>query len=184
MSNARMNALGQPIGVDLSGWVPPPFPPHTPLSGRICRLEPRPRARRHCGRPSAGTPKAVTGPTSPRGRSRAPKTSRPGWRNRRRAAIRSSIRSSSRHLRLLLSLRKLSPWPRPVSPPICESHHPQAPSKSATFTSRRSCSTPAATGRCTLMMRRAFELGYRRCEWKCDALNAVAPRCPAPGLLL
>jgi hypothetical protein len=24
----------------------------------------------------------------------------------------------------------------------------------------------------SLMMRRAFELGYRRYEWKCDALNA------------
>ena len=31
--------------------------------------------------------------------------------------------------------------------------------------------TPAATEAIYLMMRRAFELGYRRCEWKCDALN-------------
>jgi RimJ/RimL family protein N-acetyltransferase len=27
-----------------------------------------------------------------------------------------------------------------------------------------------------LMMRRAFELGYRRYEWKCDALNAPSRR--------
>jgi RimJ/RimL family protein N-acetyltransferase len=32
--------------------------------------------------------------------------------------------------------------------------------------------TPAATEAMYLMMRRAFEAGYRRCEWKCDALNA------------
>jgi RimJ/RimL family protein N-acetyltransferase len=32
--------------------------------------------------------------------------------------------------------------------------------------------TPAATEAMALMMRRAFELGYRRYEWKCDALNA------------
>ena len=32
--------------------------------------------------------------------------------------------------------------------------------------------TPAATETMYLMMRRAFELGYRRYEWKCDALNA------------
>jgi RimJ/RimL family protein N-acetyltransferase len=32
--------------------------------------------------------------------------------------------------------------------------------------------TPAATEAMYLMMRRAFELGYRRYEWKCDALNA------------
>lgn len=32
--------------------------------------------------------------------------------------------------------------------------------------------TPAATEAMWLMMQRAFELGYRRYEWKCDALNA------------
>ncbi len=33
--------------------------------------------------------------------------------------------------------------------------------------------TPAATEAMFLMMRRVFEeLGYRRYEWKCDALNA------------
>ena len=32
--------------------------------------------------------------------------------------------------------------------------------------------TVAATEAMYLMMRRAFELGYRRYEWKCDALNA------------
>jgi RimJ/RimL family protein N-acetyltransferase len=31
---------------------------------------------------------------------------------------------------------------------------------------------PAATEAMVLMMKRAFELGYRRYEWKCDALNA------------
>ena len=32
--------------------------------------------------------------------------------------------------------------------------------------------TPAATEAMYLMMKYAFELGYRRYEWKCDALNA------------
>ena len=32
--------------------------------------------------------------------------------------------------------------------------------------------TPAATEAMYLMMRQAFELGYRRYEWKCNALNA------------
>ncbi len=37
--------------------------------------------------------------------------------------------------------------------------------------------TPAATEAMHLMMRRAFdELGYRRYEWKCDALNADSRR--------
>ncbi len=33
---------------------------------------------------------------------------------------------------------------------------------------------PAATEAMYLMMKRAFELGYRRYEWKCDALNAAS----------
>lgn len=37
--------------------------------------------------------------------------------------------------------------------------------------------TPAATEAMFLMMRHAFELGYRRYEWKCDALNG--PSCSA-----
>jgi RimJ/RimL family protein N-acetyltransferase len=32
--------------------------------------------------------------------------------------------------------------------------------------------TPAATEAMYLMMRHAFDLGYRRYEWKCDSLNA------------
>ncbi len=33
---------------------------------------------------------------------------------------------------------------------------------------------PAATEAMYLMMKRAFDLGYRRYEWKCDALNAAS----------
>lgn len=33
---------------------------------------------------------------------------------------------------------------------------------------------PAATEAIFMMMRRAFESGYRRCEWKCNALNAAS----------
>ena len=36
--------------------------------------------------------------------------------------------------------------------------------------------TPAATEALYMMIRRAFDLGYRRCEWKCDALNAASRR--------
>lgn len=34
--------------------------------------------------------------------------------------------------------------------------------------------SPAATEAMFLMMQRAFELGYRRYEWKCDSLNAAS----------
>ena len=36
--------------------------------------------------------------------------------------------------------------------------------------------SPAATEAMYLMMRHAFEFGYRRYEWKCDALNAASRR--------
>jgi len=36
----RTNELGQPIGAALPEWKAPPFPPHSILSGRYCRLEP------------------------------------------------------------------------------------------------------------------------------------------------
>ena len=36
--------------------------------------------------------------------------------------------------------------------------------------------TPAATEAMYLMMKNAFELGYRRYEWKCDSLNAPSRR--------
>jgi RimJ/RimL family protein N-acetyltransferase len=41
----RTNEYGQPIGAALPSWEPPPFPPHTPLVGRYCRLEPLQVAR-------------------------------------------------------------------------------------------------------------------------------------------
>jgi RimJ/RimL family protein N-acetyltransferase len=36
--------------------------------------------------------------------------------------------------------------------------------------------TPAATEAMYLMMKQVFDLGYRRYEWKCDALNAASRR--------
>jgi RimJ/RimL family protein N-acetyltransferase len=35
-------------------------------------------------------------------------------------------------------------------------------------------STAAATEAVYLMMKKTFELGYRRCEWKCNALNEIS----------
>jgi RimJ/RimL family protein N-acetyltransferase len=39
--------------------------------------------------------------------------------------------------------------------------------------------TPVATEAMYLMMKHAFELGYRRYEWKCDSLNAGSRRAAA-----
>ncbi|HKF72098.1 MAG TPA: GNAT family N-acetyltransferase, partial [Stellaceae bacterium] len=36
----HVNHLGQPIGFPLPGWTARPRPPHTPMEGRLCRVEP------------------------------------------------------------------------------------------------------------------------------------------------
>ena len=35
-----LNELGQPIGSPLPNWRPPPHPPRNPIEGRFCRVEP------------------------------------------------------------------------------------------------------------------------------------------------
>ncbi len=37
---ADTNEFGQPIGAALPTWSPVSFPPHTPMAGRFCRLDP------------------------------------------------------------------------------------------------------------------------------------------------
>ncbi len=36
----RVSEFGQPISYDVPGWGPPPFPPWKPMEGRYCTLEP------------------------------------------------------------------------------------------------------------------------------------------------
>jgi len=38
--NQRTNELGQPIGFPVDDWQPPPLPPRSPALGRLCRIEP------------------------------------------------------------------------------------------------------------------------------------------------
>jgi RimJ/RimL family protein N-acetyltransferase len=45
MIYARRNEHGQPIGPPMEGWKSPPHPPHVALDGRYCRIEPFQAAR-------------------------------------------------------------------------------------------------------------------------------------------
>src|SRR5262245_44840626 len=159
----RLNALGQPIGDAVDGWTVPPAPPRSAMVGRYCRVEPL-DAERHAADLHAANAHDADGrmwtymPYGPfaalddfRAWARdAAGTDDPLFHTVVDAA-------SGRALGVASYLR--------IDPPagaIEVGHIAYAPALQR---------TPAATEAMYLMMRRAFELGYRRYEWKCDALN-------------
>ena len=154
----------QPNGAALPGWTPPPLPPRDPMTGRYVRVEPI--DERFAADLHAANLHDVDGRNwtylPVRSVSRTKQITGTGWRRRASARTRCST---------CLSIAR--PAVRWAWPPTCASPRPLASSRLATFTSRRCCSAPrGATEAMYLMMQRAFALGYRRYEWKCDALNA------------
>ncbi|MBX6321643.1 MAG: GNAT family N-acetyltransferase [Rhodospirillaceae bacterium] len=164
MSEHR-NALGQPVGFPVPGWSPRPRPPRTAMTGRLVRVEPldpeRHAADLHAAnaadRDGAMWTHMASGPFAGLADYRA-------WMARTclgedplfHAVVE---RASGRALGLAAYLRI-----DPGNGVIEVGHIVWAPALQR---------TPAATEAMYLMMARVFdELGYRRCEWKCDALNA------------
>lgn len=159
------NALGQPIGPALPGWTPRPRPARAVMPGQWCRLEPLDAAR-HAAELHAAYSE------DPEGRGwtyllDGPFPSLPAYRAWAEAAARSDDplffavvdEAAGRALGVASYLRI-----DPANGVIEVGHIHLAPAL------RR---TPAATEAMTLMMAHAFDaLGYRRYEWKCDALNA------------
>jgi RimJ/RimL family protein N-acetyltransferase len=158
------NHLDQPIGFPLPGWSPRQRPPRTPMEGRFCRIEPL--DPRHATGLFAANAEDTEGriwtylPYGPFASLEAYQ----GWVEtmaRGEDPLFHAIldRASGRALGVASYLR--------IDPPVGVievGHINYAPALQ-----RR----PAATEAMYLMMRRVFdELGYRRYEWKCDALNA------------
>ena len=159
-----LNEPGQPIGFPVADWTPPPHPPRTPMIGHFCRVEPL-EIDRHAADLFAA-----------------------------------NSEDTDHHLWTYLSygpfdsLDSYIAWMRRV----CFTNNPlfYAIVDNGTGTaagvasylridppngsievghivySPRLQRTPAATEAMFLMMERVFTLGYRRYEWKCDALNA------------
>lgn len=166
----RLNPLSQPIGEPLPDWQAAEPPPRRPLDGRLCRIEPV-DPDRHAGDLFAAFAEDRDGriwtylPYGPF-----------ATRDAFQAWLRESClgddplfhalvdKQSGRALGMASYLR--------IAPEIGVievGHINLAP---------RLQGTTAATEAMALMMRRVFgELGYRRYEWKCDALNA--PSCRA-----
>ena len=162
------NELGQPIGPALRGWRPPDAPSAAPMVGRYCRLE-RLDPERH----GAALFAANAGDTDQRMwtyLSYGPFATRAvydEWLRTMAAqtdplffAIVDSARGSATGLAAYLR----------ITPPhgtIEIGHLAFSPLLQRTV---------AATEALYLMMAAAFAQGYRRCEWKCDALNAPSRR--------
>jgi len=167
---ARTNALGQPIGAPVPDWRGAAVPPRTPIPGRWCTLEPLDPAR-HAGDLFAAFAEDREGrnwtylpygpfdtkPAFERWLSQSCQGDDPLFHAVVDGADGRAAGMAS-HLRIA-----------PAAGSIEVGHINLAP---------RLQRTAAATEAMVLMMRRAFrELGYRRYEWKCDALNA--PSCRA-----
>ena len=159
----RRNALCQPVGRELPGWQPPARPSRTVLSGTLCRLAPLNAAHHADDLWTAWNlePSEPVWTYLPYG----PFTDAPGhaaW-----------IEEQSRSVDPLFfavvdgSTGRAVGW---VSWLRITPEHGTIEMGHLVFSSalrRRATATEALF----LMMREAFRLGYRRLEWKCDALN-------------
>jgi RimJ/RimL family protein N-acetyltransferase len=163
----RLNALGQPIGDPVEGWVaPPPVSRHhaSRLVGEYCRLEPLDQ-KRHAAqlfeansRDSDGRMWTYLpyGPFASLADYRAWVDSVAAEDDPLFFAI---VDAASGRAAGVASYLRIDP----PAGAIEVGHIAYSPQLQR---------TRAATETMYLMMRLAFELGYRRYEWKCDALNA------------
>ena len=160
----HLNPLGQPVGESLADWQVPPHPPGQILEGRLARLEPLVAARHAASLYAAHALDADNRNWTylPYG----PFDTFDGYC----AWIDTHCRGGDPLFYAIVERTSevavgVASYLRiaPASGSIEVGHINFSP---------RLQQTPAATEAMYLLMKHAFELGYRRYEWKCDALNA------------
>jgi RimJ/RimL family protein N-acetyltransferase len=164
VKDQELNHLGQPVGVVVPNWKPARPPTREPLEGRYCRLEPLDPARHAeslfnanaLDREGRMWTYLYSGPFDDFASYRA-------WAERSAVSddpffYAIADRQAGRAVGLAAYLRI------DVSHGTIEVGH-------LTFSPLLQ-RTVAATEAMYLMMKNAFELGNRRYEWKCNALNA------------
>jgi RimJ/RimL family protein N-acetyltransferase len=161
-----LNELGQPIGFPLPGWTPPPVPPREPMDGRYCRLE-----RLDPGRHAESLFEANAADADGRGwtyLAYGPVCNLASYRDWMDKTCLGDdpmffavVDATTGRPSGVASYLRIFP----AAGSIEVGHIRYSPGLM-----RR----PAATEAMFLMMERAFGLGYRRYEWKCDALNAAS----------
>lgn len=154
----------QPIGFALDDWKPPPRPPRTPMTGRFCRVEPLDPGRHAADLYDANA-------LDMEGRIWTYLAYGPfetledylGWMNDycrgSDPLFHAIVDNATCEAVGVASYLRITPTSGSIE-------------VGGINYSPRLQRTPAATEAMFLMMKRAFELGYRRYEWKCDALNA------------
>lgn len=165
----RVNAFGQPIGEALTGWSARSLPPRTPLEGRYCRIEPiSPDV--HAEALFEASAEDADG-RSWTYMGYGPFATLAEYRSWMTATCLGGDplfhvlvdRASGRPVGVASFLR-IDPGAGVIE--VGHIHY-----------SPRLQRTRAATEGMYLLMRRVFEeLGYRRYEWKCDALNEPSRR--------
>lgn len=158
------NELGQPIGLALPEWTPPPAPPREVMEGRFCRLEPldparhaEPLYRANCEDKSGGSWTYL--PYGPFASLDDYRTWMEGYCLGADPLFFAIVDRSDDRPKGVASYLRITPKAGSIE----VGHLQYGPSL------RRNS---AATEAMFLMMERAFALGYRRYEWKCDVLNA------------
>ncbi len=160
------NAYGQLIGLPVPDWKPVPLPPREPMDGRYARLEPL--ALAHAEALHAANTRddgrmwtyMAYGPFETLAAYRA-------WVDEY---------SAGKDPLFFTIINKVTGAPAGVA------SHMRIDSRGGVIEvghlaySPLLQKTPAATEAMFLMMQRAFALGYRRYEWKCDSLNAPSRR--------
>ncbi len=163
------NELGLPIGAPLDGWTARPFPGDEPMTGRYCRVEPLDPDRHdrdlfeafHADREDRIWTYLPYGPFHD-------SESLSAWLEQicrgNDPKFHAVIESGTGKAAGITSYLNI----KPSTGVIEVGHINYSPALQ-----RR----PAGTEAMFLMMNRVFsELGYRRYEWKCDALNARSRR--------
>lgn len=162
-----LNHLGQPVGISLPSWTARQHPSREPIPGRLCHVEPIDPARH-------GADLFAANAKDREGRN---------WTYL-------SVGPFETFETYLTWLEEVAGNDDPLFYAIIDTASACAvgvasylrvdPSNGAIEIGNINFSPelqrrPAATEAIYLMMRRAFdELRYRRCEWKCDALNAAS----------
>jgi len=159
----ELNDLNQPVGFAIKSWTPPSHPKHEVMAGRFCRLEPL-DPQRHATELYSANAQDSQGKSwtyLPYG----PFTSIEEYRT----WLEQSCCGSDPQFYAIIDINGgaavgLASYLRisPSSGSIEVGHINYSPLLQR---------TPAATEAMYLMMSHAFELGYRRYEWKCNALN-------------